>query len=412
MAMATTMPDVTVLNVELHGKSIGALTRLPDDRNLFAFTRDYVEDDNRDTLSLSFKDIYGGLDSETKPTRLKAPPFFSNLLPEGHLRAYLAARAGVHQARDFFLLWVLGRDLPGAVTIGPADGEGWPEDSASSSEAGEKMAETALRFSLAGVQLKFSAVKNAAGGLTIPANGVGGSWIAKLPSAQHKGVPENEFAMMELARRVGIDVPATKLVPLSAIAGLPADVANLGAQAFVIKRFDRLENGVRVHIEDFAQVFGLHPERKYERANTETIARVLDAETSESDVAEFIRRLVFNALIGNGDMHLKNWSLIYPDKRKAALAPAYDFVATIEYIKPERLALNFAGTKDFAELDRARFERFAAKAQLSSKLVTDTLSQTVARFHAAWASRKDLPISKELDAAIGAHIKVVPIAKG
>ena len=405
------MSDVSILNVELHGKLIGTLTRLPDDRNLFAFTKEYIEDESRDTLSLSFKDIYGGLDSETRPTQTKAPPFFSNLLPEGRLRGYLAARARVNEARDFFLLWVLGRDLPGAATLSPADGESWPEETARSGSDAQAAKAAALRFSLAGVQLKFSAVKDAAGGLTIPANGMGGSWIVKLPSAQHKGVPENEFAMMELARRAGIDVPESKLVSLSEIAGLPADVASLGSHAFVIKRFDRLENGVRVHIEDFAQVFGLPPSRKYERVNSEMIARVLVAETSELDVAEFVRRFVFNALIGNGDMHLKNWSLIYPDKRKAALAPAYDFVATIEYIQPERLALNFAGTKDFAELDRARFERFAAKAQLSSKLVTDTLSQTVARFHEAWTTRKDLPISKVLDAAISAHLKNVPVAK-
>lgn len=404
------MGDVAILNVDLHGKLIGTLTRLPDDRNLFAFATDYIEDETRDTLSLSFKDIYGGLDAETRPTQTKAPPFFANLLPEGSLRGYLAARARVSEARDFFLLWVLGADLPGAVTLSPADGESWPEESARSG-ADVKAAKTAaLRFSLAGVQLKFSAVKNAAGGLTVPANGMGGSWIVKLPSAQHKSVPENEFAMMELARRVGIDVPETKLMALSEIAGLPSDVASLGTHAFVIKRFDRVENGVRVHIEDFAQVFGLPPSRKYERANNEMIARVLAAETSDSDVAEFVRRLVFNALTGNGDMHLKNWSLIYPDKRKAALAPAYDFVATIEYIKPDRLALNFADTKDFTELDRARFARFAAKAKLSANLVMDTLLQTVERFHTAWSRRKDLPISKALEAAINAHLKALPIA--
>ena len=54
------------------------------------------------------------------------PPFFSNLLPEGHLRDYLAERAGVNPKREFFLLWVLGRDLPGALTIEAADGEAWP----------------------------------------------------------------------------------------------------------------------------------------------------------------------------------------------------------------------------------------------------------------------------------------------
>ena len=407
------MPDVTVLNVELHDKLIGTITRLPDDRNLFAFTRDYIADENRDTLSLSFKDIYGGLDAETKPSRQKTPTFFSNLLPEGHLRTYLAKRAGVYPEREFFLLWVLGKDLPGAVRIVPADGEGWPEEAAKAlagKSAGN--AAPALRFSLAGVQLKFSAVEGAAGGLTIPAHGVGGSWIVKLPSERHKDVSENEFGMMELARRVGIDVPETQLMPIADISGLPPEVANLGSKAFVIKRFDRLADGGRVHIEDFAQVFGLYPDRKYDKANYDMIARVLSAETGEAGVTEFLRRFVFNALIGNGDMHLKNWSVIYPDKRTAAIAPAYDFVATVFYIRSESLALNFAGTKSFEDLDYRRFERFADKARLPSKLVLDTVKNTVERFHSAWATRNDLPLPAGLEDVIEAHLKTVPIARG
>jgi serine/threonine protein kinase HipA of HipAB toxin-antitoxin module len=43
-------------------------------------------------------------------------------------------------------------------------------------------------------------------------------------------------------------------------------------------------------------------------------------------------RVTFNMLIGNADMHMKNWSLIYPDRRYVSLAPAYDFVATLPYI--------------------------------------------------------------------------------
>ncbi len=407
------MPDIATLNVELHGNLIGTLTRFPDDRTLFAFSKDYIADEGRPTLSLSFKDIYGGLDTETRPTRTRVPTFFSNLLPEGHLRKYLAERAGVDQRRDFFLLWVLGRDLPGAVCVAPADGESWPDDATDGEDdsARATFAATALRFSLAGVQLKFSAVKGAAGGLTIPANGVGGSWIVKLPSETHRDVPENEFAMMELARRVGIDVPETRLVPLSEIAGLPPEMSEAGAKAFVIKRFDRLDDGTRVHIEDFAQIFGLYPEKKYEKANFGTIAGVLAAETGEAGIAEFIRRFTFNALIGNGDMHLKNWSVIYPDKRTAAIAPAYDFVSTILYIRNDKLALNFADTKVFAELDFARFERFAAKAKLSSSLVRKTVQETVERFQVAWSERRDLPISAALNTAIEAHLKTVPIAR-
>jgi serine/threonine-protein kinase HipA len=76
-------------------------------------------------------------------------------------------------------------------------------------------------------------------------------------------------------------------------------------------------------------VFGVYPERKYKRASYRNIAEVLWAETGETGIMEFLRRLVFNTLIGNADMHLKNGSLIYPDRRRAALAPAYDFVSTI-----------------------------------------------------------------------------------
>ena len=79
-------------------------------------------------LGLGFKDQFGELITEFRPTRIRVAPFFSNLLPEGHLRTYLAERAGVNAVHEFFLLWVLGLDLPGAVTIKPTDGEAWTFD--------------------------------------------------------------------------------------------------------------------------------------------------------------------------------------------------------------------------------------------------------------------------------------------
>jgi serine/threonine-protein kinase HipA len=117
-----------------------------------------------------------------------------------------------------------------------------------------------LRFSLAGVQLKFSAVMEASGGLTIPAGGMGGSWIVKLPSHRFPAVPENEFAMLELARRVGITVAENRLVPMADIKGLPEEARAPGGKALAVRRFDRLPGGESVHMEDFAQVFGQFPE--------------------------------------------------------------------------------------------------------------------------------------------------------
>src|SRR3546814_19783716 len=96
-------------------------------------------------------------------------------------------------------------------------------------DASSPAAEHALRFSLAGVQLKFSAVRSASGGLTIPARGIGGHWIVKLPSRDFRRVPENEFSMMSLAKMVGIDVPAIDLVDIASIGNLPEGINQIGS---------------------------------------------------------------------------------------------------------------------------------------------------------------------------------------
>jgi serine/threonine-protein kinase HipA len=407
------MREVSVLYVLLYGDQIGTLTRVSGDRNIFAFSQAYIDNAARPTLSLSFKDAFGGLITEIAPTQTRVPTFFANMLPEGGMRDYLATRASVNPKREFFLLWILGTDLPGAMTIRPADGEDWPPGSAGNNddEGSDAARRRALRFSLAGVQLKFSAVRGAAGGLTIPAEGVGGSWIVKLPSMKHDGVSENEYSMMSLAARIGITVPELQLVELRSIAGLPEGMENLKGKALAVKRFDRTPEGP-VHIEDFAQVFGVYPEDKYKKASYRNIVEVIAAEAGHEGVAEFIRRLVFNTLIGNADMHLKNWSLIYPDRRTAALSPAYDFVSTIHYIPDDKAALTYVRTKRMAEFSSDLLANLARKARLPEKLVLDTAAETVARFHEAWkAEKKHLPLSRDLISTIERHVKTVPIAE-
>lgn len=406
------MADVASLNVLLKGHHIGTITRLPDDRSLFVFDNAYIEDEERPTLSLSFKDTLGALIATSKPRQTRLPPFFSNLLPEGALREYLAAKAGVKPEREFFLAWVLGHDLPGAVQILPSDPDSMPPENESdktSTHARRSAPDHVLRFSLAGVQLKFSAVQRASGGLTIPADGIGGSWIVKLPSTKFARVPENEFAMMELARGVGIDVPETKLLRVSEIQGLPTGIELVGDSAFAIKRFDREGLQERLHIEDFAQVFGVYPERKYERANYRNIARVLWIETGEAGIVEFVRRLVFNALIGNADMHLKNWSLIYRDGRGAGLAPAYDYVSTILYLADEKMALKFVDSKSFTSMTRDTFKSFATKAGLPEKITLDAVEQTVRAFAETWPKSDIRGLTGQGRGRIDSHLKHLPL---
>jgi serine/threonine-protein kinase HipA len=402
------MADVSVLDVLLHGERVGTLTLVQGSRTFFAFDSAYVGNVDRPTLSLSFKDQFGGLLTDIPPTNTRVPPFFANLLPEGPLREYLARQAGVNGQREFFLLWVLGQDLPGALAIRPADGNALPPGAAG--EAGEargRPRRNVFRFSLAGVQLKFSAVGNAGrnGGLTIPVEGVGGSWIVKLPSERYAAVPENEFSMMTLARRLGMDVPDVQLVALEAIEGLPEGIARLEGRALAVRRFDRTEAGP-VHVEDFAQVFGAWPEDKYRRASARSVATVLGVEAGDEAVAEFVRRLVFNTLIGNADMHLKNWSLIYPDRRTATLAPAYDVVSTIAYIPDESAAIRYARTRRMAEFSFDELRYLAAKAHLPEKLVINAAAETLTRFRDEWpAATKDLPVPRAVTHAVETHMK-------
>ena len=404
------MADFLSLEISLHNEHIGTITHLPGDKNLFTFNKKYIDNQNRPTLSLSFKDVLGELITDPPQTRTRLPPFLANLLPEGHMREYLASQAGVNPQREFYLLAALGKDLPGALKVKRSTQFKWGEKSLGKVSAA-KSESNILRFSLAGLQLKFSAIWENQGGLTIPVDGVGGSWIVKLPSAVYAGVPENEFVMMEMARNIGINVPETALISIDQIKGIPSGVGAISNHAFIIKRFDRDATGQGIHIEDFAQVFGVFPEKKYRAASYRNIAQVIWAEAGEEGITEFIRRFVFNALIGNGDMHLKNWSFIYENKRDATLAPAYDFVSTIPYLPNDQLALTFVDSKAFNTLSYAQFKRFAAKAQLPESLVLETVQETVKSFAQVWKSTFDPHLDDAIIQAIHNHLEMIPIWK-
>ena len=400
---------LNALSVRLYGKQIGVIARLAGDRQLFAFEQDYIDDQQRPTLSLSFKGSTGGLVTEFRPVGRRVPAFFSNLLPEGHLRDYLARRADVNPEREFFFLAVLGADLPGAVVVAPLEEGDQPSESQRDQDDDSldntHRREEPLRFSLAGVQLKFSAVMEASGGLTILAGGLGGSWIVKLPSARYKSVPENEFAMLELARRAGISIPENKLVDVASIKGLPEQAHTIESKALAVKRFDRLPDGKPVHMEDFAQVFGEFPHNKYKFHSYANIATVLWAEIGEHAVIEFVRRLVFSVVIGNADMHLKNWSLLYPDRRTPALSPGYDFVATLPYIPGNTLALSFGDSRSLSEITPHQMRRFADTARIPLSPLWKIAVETAERTAESWKTLEQADaLPKDLKDSIGRQI--------
>jgi serine/threonine-protein kinase HipA len=405
-----TMIEAAALKVNLDERRIGTIARLDGDRSIFTFDEGYVSDAERPTLSLAYKDPFGALINQPRAYQTRIEPFFSNLLPEGSLRDYLARRAGVKAQREYQLLGQLGADLPGAVEVVPADEETRVHDDVATREVAEQ-ARPVLRFSLTGVQLKFSAIKNQgkSGALTIPVSGSGGDWIVKLPSPRHPDVPENEFATMNLAAVLGIEVPETSLVPIDAVEGVPAGIHRYGTSAYAIRRFDRSPERA-IHTEDFAQVFGVFPDDKYDNASYRQILSVLAIETDERSVVEFIRRLTYSVLIGNGDMHLKNWSLIYPDGRRPTLSPAYDLVATVAYIPEEESALKFHRSRDWRSFNYKELEVIADRAKVPTRLLVGTAKETVEHFDDVWTREKgNWPFSPATVAAIEKHRKSLDV---
>ncbi len=390
---------------------VGTIRLLPGGRDAteFRLARAYVDDVERPVLGQVFEDDLGAVHK----ARVRLPAFFSNLLPEGILRELLARRAGVSPTREFFLLAQLGRDLPGAVVVepdGPLTAEG---ELADELPAPSPTLDHPLRFSVAGLQLKFS-VQERAGRWVLPVSGEGGHWLLKVPHPDFKGVPLNEFSMMEWARRVAIDVPAVKLVPLASVEGLPAELVFTEPQALLVKRFDR-DGERRVHVEDFLQVLNRHPDEraKYRATSYDTLGRILLslANGGTADVRELVRRLVFNAAIGNGDAHLKNWSLLYADPRWPRLAPAYDLVSTVHYLPSEPgAALNVARTKRYEDLTLGVFTAFARHIGVEERLMTEWVEEAARAIRASWPDvRAALPIDAALAATIDRQLKRVPV---
>ena len=401
------------MSVSLGETPVGDLLKLADGRVLFSFDPEYTERADRPVLSLSYFDGDGGLDGGRMLVGSgQVPPFFANLLPEGHLRSYVAARAGVPETREFEILELLGGDLPGAVRVHAAEEDAVPSHTVGPTASPD---DAPLRFSLAGVQLKFSALAEAGGGLTVPARGMGGDWIVKCPSMRYAGVTENEYCSMRLAAAVGIDVPEVRLVAMERIAGLPPDLLPSGMPpepALAVRRFDRAADG-RVHMEDFGQILERRPEDKYGPRGCVDLAAPLGAYCDVHSLEQFAARLMFAALVGNGDLHAKNWSLLYRDGRTPELSPAYDLLCTTAYVPGDAPAFAIGAARRWESLGLDDFAELADSAHIARAVFVRAAQETCERFRDCWRDvAQDLPLHDDVRAAIARQLDTVPAARG
>ncbi len=408
----TTRDEVQVLKLTLHQHLVGYLAGYRSGRNRLTFAESFVADPARPTLSLITHPLF-----PKAPTVLSTPwvrtqrlhPVLSNLLPEGALRALIADQLKVHPDNEFRLFSHMGHDLPGALIATPLAPDEVPlavlNVNPNARPVPFDKSHTTNRFSLAGVQMKFS-VKAARDRYTLTTGEDVGDWIVKTPSTIHKHVPQNEYSAMRLAALAGVDIPEIRLVPLGQLDSLPPINLPDEQQAFAIKRFDRHGDG-RIHTEDFAQVLVKYPHEKYDAANYDQIARIISQFSGDrlADLQQLARRLLVNLLLANGDAHLKNWSLIYADQITPRLSPAYDIVTTQLYMENERhSALKLAGNKDWYSTSMEHFDHWAKNLGIPRRLIRAHLQDTLDKARTLWPSAlKNLPITDPHQAALRQH---------
>jgi len=395
------------LEVLLHGEVVAELVETPEGSEL-RLLESYRRRVPRPVLGQRFEDDLERTWRSRKGSTL--PDFFANLIPEGKLRQVIEQAAGLEAGDDLALLAFVGRDLPGAVEVRAAEGEEpFQRRRGPAAESTAQTESDALRFSLAGVQLKFSMLLEE-DKLTLPARDRGGTWIVKLDSPSYPHLPENEYSILEWARAAGFEVPECRLHQAEDLQGLPRRHVARDSKVLAIRRFDRSDKG-RIHQEDFAQAVGLPPGMKYEQITYETMARLVRRFSDEEAAYELLRRLALVIASGNNDAHLKNWSLIYSDRIRARWSPLYDQMATVAWPGPDRaLALKLAGVKGFDRIDGEAIVHFAERAELDRSRATAEVGKTLERLRAVWQELgAHLPLPADHARRIRRHWRRVPL---
>lgn len=359
---------IRYLRMYLHGphrrrRPIGYLSQYGDILRA-SFDADYIADADRPTLSLALR----GADEAATRQILAAPhdarlvhaggrwpPYFANLLPEGHNRERLARERGCSPDDEFELLAAAGHDLMGALEVEPVPArEGIPDVvrhwhtalGLDVLEPGFVESPVEDAAAIPGVVTKFSAVQDGRR-YVVRRQGQAGAYILKLPTARHPDLVANEAMGYALCRALGLACAEARMIG-RAEAELPEQLPF--QQILAVTRFDRGPDGLRIHMEEFAQALQYPPQHKYGRdmvRDYATMLQVLDRYSARPapDVREFVCRFVAFVLLGNTDAHLKNWALLYPDGRTPVLAPLYDPVcvsALFADVGPHDYAVNRA----------------------------------------------------------------------
>jgi serine/threonine-protein kinase HipA len=325
--------------------------------------------------------------------RRECRPFFAGLLPEETQRELVAGAFGISKQNDFALLDKIGGECAGAVSLmqpgEQPNAAGWSTKALSLDDLEHRILELprkpllagqqGLRLSLAGAQSKMALVVED-GGYGIPLYGAPSTHIIKPQSLHFSHLVENEFFCMKLASDVGLNAAQV-------------EIGQAVKERFLqIKRYDRSpsQDGEyeRIHQEDFCQALSYAPELKYQQEGGpglkqlfELIRRVSAAPAV--DVLQLFDVVTFNCLIGNGDAHGKNFSLLY-SKAGTRLAPFYDLLCTHAYPELDRcFAMKIGKERDPGKIRKSDWLALISETGLNATAALKRMAGLTKKVHSA-----------------------------
>ncbi len=309
--------------------------------------------------------------------------FFSGLLPDDQLRKTLASYLKISETNIFGLLKAIGGECAGAVSL-QSPRKNQKEKNNTYKTLNNKEAhkllltldkrpflvgERGVRMSAGGAQNKLmvSFIQNQ---LALPLYDSPSTHILKPAMKDFQDSVFNEFFCMKLAQELGLNVANVEIIWIE-------------EQAYYLtERYDRVSTSsggiTRLHQEDFCQALNISPELKYENEGGPSLVQCLqliDDKVAKGVMRgvskiDFLKIIVFNYLIGNGDAHGKNFSLLYKASEEA-LAPFYDLLSTVVYYNPykSKMAMKLGGTYKFKSVDLSNFQKLATILDIKISLI-------------------------------------------
>jgi serine/threonine-protein kinase HipA len=323
--------------------------------------------------------------------------FLDGLLPEGDARRAIAEDLGLAADDTFGLIAALGRDCAGAIVIldhdepAPLAGSIATAEQISDGELAELVinlrnaplgVDPRVRLSLAGVQEKLLLTRLSDGSWGRPVDGTPSTHILKPEIRGFPNTVENEAFCMRFANHLGLSVAEVAT----------AEIA--GRKLLVVTRYDRLVNSSgeiqRLHQEDLCQATATPPKNKYQEdggPSLRQIARLLMG-LDPSSVIRLLKSMVLHVLVGNGDAHAKNYSVLHHESGSVALAPLYDVMSTLLY-GDDRLAMYVDTVQRTNRVTGARLANEGTSWGLSRRAAAETIKEMLDQVNEACERAKE-----------------------